>query len=215
MSLFSHHAYALYGNVADTLQALQSHLEREGIVLLGNPDAIVVHTDTLSIDAVREIQARTHTAPETGAQRVVIIAAVAVTNEAQNALLKESEEPGARTTFFFIVPSPAALLPTLRSRLEPLPLKTAGEHSRTTGTEFLHASFPRRLEMLSPLIEERQYGEILSLLYAIESLVYAQGVEPHKEFLKRMEMIRGHVLSRGASVKQLLEYCALSAPRFV
>ena len=60
-------------------------------------------------------------APIAGERRVVVVEDVDQANEqAQNALLKVLEEPGERQMFILVADEPSRLLPTIRSRAQPL-----------------------------------------------------------------------------------------------
>ena len=77
------------------------------------------------IDDVRPVQDFLHYTAADGAWRVVIVdAAETLNRNAANALLKLLEEPPNQTVFFLTCPTPAALLPTIRSRCRLLALDT-------------------------------------------------------------------------------------------
>jgi len=60
-------------------------------------------------------------APVVAARRVVVVERADRSNEQiQNALLKTLEEPGERHTFILVADEPSRLLPTIRSRCQPL-----------------------------------------------------------------------------------------------
>ena len=71
----------------------------------------------IKIDAVRDVLARCGFRPFEGRRRAVLIRdADALTDEAQNALLKSLEEPPPATMFVLTSAAPDALLRTVRSR---------------------------------------------------------------------------------------------------
>lgn len=85
-------------------------------------DALVISPEeekgSIGIDAVREIRGFLSVHPAVSKFRSVIVRdAENMTREAQNAVLKITEEPPAHALMIFIAPSPEALLPTLSSRL--------------------------------------------------------------------------------------------------
>lgn len=72
---------------------------------------------SISVDQVRQMQARLFTRPTLGPRRVVIIdAADDLEKSAVNALLKSLEEPPAGTFFLLVTHRLGRLLPTVRSR---------------------------------------------------------------------------------------------------
>jgi DNA polymerase-3 subunit delta' len=75
----------------------------------------------IKIDAVREMQKQTRFRPYSATRRVVVIdEAEALRDEASNALLKTLEEPGGETLFVLLASEANRLLPTIRSRCQPI-----------------------------------------------------------------------------------------------
>ncbi|TVQ97387.1 MAG: DNA polymerase III subunit delta' [Deltaproteobacteria bacterium] len=92
---------------------------RDGI----HPDVIDVSPDGrfIRIEQVRELTASTRFRPYEGRVRVVIVhGAEAMKAESANALLKTLEEPGGETVFILLSDRPHQLLPTIRSRCQPV-----------------------------------------------------------------------------------------------
>ncbi|MBT9494249.1 MAG: DNA polymerase III subunit delta' [Paucibacter sp.] len=77
----------------------------------------------IKIDAVRAMLNFTQVTSARGRAKVVVVyPAEALNNVAANALLKTLEEPGGLLRFVLASNSPEGLLPTIRSRCQPLPL---------------------------------------------------------------------------------------------
>jgi DNA polymerase-3 subunit delta' len=75
--------------------------------------------DSISIDAVREIKNFLWQRPNVSAKRTLIIdEAELLTTEAQNALLKLTEEPPASSLLIIIASDVESLLPTILSRIQ-------------------------------------------------------------------------------------------------
>jgi DNA polymerase-3 subunit delta' len=73
--------------------------------------------DSIKVDVVREVLARTAFRPFDGRRRVIVIdRAECLEVSSQNALLKALEEPPPGTVFVLVTASPDALLQTVRSR---------------------------------------------------------------------------------------------------
>jgi len=90
-----------------------------------HPDVLWVEPQlksrAIAIDAVRELQARVYqTAYESGWKACVIVGADRLRDAAGNAFLKTLEEPPARTLFLLLTDAPQFLLPTVRSRCQPV-----------------------------------------------------------------------------------------------
>jgi len=75
----------------------------------------------ITVDAVRGLKGFFQMSAADGGRRVVIVdAADELNRNAANAILKELEEPPARTTILLIAHQPSRLLPTIRSRCREL-----------------------------------------------------------------------------------------------
>jgi len=75
----------------------------------------------ITVDAVRALKGFFQMSSADGGRRVVIVdAADELNRNAANAILKELEEPPARTTILLVVHQPSRLLPTIRSRCREL-----------------------------------------------------------------------------------------------
>lgn len=154
---------------AESVAEVMSLLKKNGIETSGNADVYVREYQRFGVEEARELRERA-SLRGVGDRRVFIIVTSGITNEAQNALLKTLEEPPADAMFFFIVPSPHTLLPTLRSRAQMLVLtdsKTKDE--LVDGKTFLSATAQKRMDMLKPLLEKddddkRDIGAIITFL---------------------------------------------------
>ncbi|WP_333713743.1 DNA polymerase III subunit delta' [Yoonia sp.] len=81
----------------------------------------------ITVDAVRGLKKFFHLSATDGGRRVVIVdAADELNRNAANAILKELEEPPARTTLLLIAHQPSRLLPTIRSRCRELRCQRLG-----------------------------------------------------------------------------------------
>src|SRR5712691_13043726 len=75
----------------------------------------------ISVDQIRDILSNAALRPYEGRTKVFIIdPASALTGGGSNALLKTLEEPARDTTFILLTRSPDLLLPTIRSRSQPI-----------------------------------------------------------------------------------------------
>ena len=92
-----------------------------------HPDLAVLSTErvVISIDEVRALVAASQYSPSVGRFRVVVIEdADRMTERTSNVLLKALEEPPPRTIWVLCAPSDADLVPTIRSRVRTVRLRT-------------------------------------------------------------------------------------------
>lgn len=210
------HAYSIEGR----WELLRGSLERlltedVGVSVTANPDVQCLFFETFGIDESRMLETSAHYKAYAPVGRFFIIGCQSFTHEAQNALLKLLEDPPARTTFFFIVPSHAELLPTLRSRLY-LVSKTemvADDADKETAAAFLNVSLRQRLELVADIIERKDRAEAVRLINGLEIMFFqcSQG-ENRLGALKQLRMVRRYLLDRAASLKLLLEHLAVTLP---
>ncbi|SEP24726.1 DNA polymerase III, delta prime subunit [Salinihabitans flavidus] len=117
----------------DTLDVAPDHPVFRRIAALSEPGLFLLRRganergDRLSaeirVEEVRKLRSFLSLSASEGGRRVVIVdSADEMMNASANALLKQLEEPPARTTFFLISHQPARLLPTIRSRCRELRL---------------------------------------------------------------------------------------------
>lgn len=199
----------------EMLPGVLALLNENGIRTIGNPDLYVKAHKQFGIDEARELRSRASLKP-LGERRVFVVAASDINKDAQNALLKTLEESGS-AMFFFVVPSPGTLLPTFRSRLQPLALADVfkpaeGRIPDALISDFLKAAPRERLELLKPLLEKneeekRELGAILSFLSALES-----ALAENPAALRPVYRARKYIADRGALAKPLLEQIALLVP---
>ena len=209
----------LVGGGSDAVEEIFSILKKEGIETKANPDVYVQAYKHFGIDEARSLRSRA-SLRAFGARRAFIITAPDINREAQNALLKTLEEASGGALFFFILPSPETLLPTLRSRMQILELASA-PRTGTDATAFLSADPAKRLDMLKPLLEKgeddkRDLGVIIDFLSSLERML-EKGPEASRaarhEGLESVYRARKYIADKGALVKPLLEHVALLVPR--
>ncbi|HWM35258.1 MAG TPA: DNA polymerase III subunit delta' [Pseudolysinimonas sp.] len=92
-----------------------------------HPDLGILSTDrvTITIDEVRQLVAASQYSPSVGRYRVMVIEdADRMIERTSNVLLKALEEPPPRTVWILCAPSEADLIPTIRSRVRSVRLRT-------------------------------------------------------------------------------------------
>lgn len=141
-------AYVIETDNKEAPTLLTDALSKRGIATTGNPDFLVVPVERLSVDEVRTLINFASLAP-LGEGKYLIVIFSEASEEAQSALLKAVEEGKGHTTFFFLVPQGAMVLPTLRSRSACF--KDEAADRSTAGGEFLALSIKDRIALVEKL----------------------------------------------------------------
>ena len=208
----------LVGNVQlvaggkDALPDVLKLLQNEAIDITANPDLYIREHSSFGIDEARELSARATARALTG-RRVFIAITPSMTTEAQNALLKTLEEPAEGSLFFFIIPAPEALLPTLRSRSQILRFVSTNMLSPISVKEFLASKPQERLDLLSVLLEkdEDDKRDLAPTLMFLSEMERTLGEDPKRsrDGIEAVYRARKYLGDKGSLMKALLEQVAL------
>lgn len=172
-------------------------------------ERVVVEVDRFLIEHARELR-RTLLLQPTSASVVVIIFARSFTVEAQNALLKEFEEPRRGVRYCLGTPQPEQLLGTLRSRLEQQSVErnndAAADDSRAVYETFKAASLAERMELITAHTKAKDTAWIGAVYEgAVADLAHSQA-----NHHKRTALLADHYWQLpGTSKKMWLEEFAL------
>jgi replication-associated recombination protein RarA len=175
--------------------------------------------DSISIDAIRELQKflQLKTIGKQPLRRVVILEhAEGLTTEAQNAFLKLLEEPPADTIMLLTVDTVRALLPTIRSRVQTLPVSVPGEDAlrRFFGpmakddtalnqSYFLSGGLPGLMAALlsgetdHPLLAGVAEAKLILQKQTFERLAMVEGMSKQKEASKYTLQALQHIAQTG------------------
>ncbi len=201
------------------LKSLHAFLAKRGIQVEGNADVLESEYKLFTVDDARALRDRAQSRAFGEHGRVFIVVAPSVTNEAQNALLKTLEEPPAGASFFIVVPSVLALLPTLRSRTQVLELAAEKIEGLIDVSAFLAAPAEKRLDMLKPLHshdedDERDLRPAVAFLQELEVTLSPRASDAAvREGIQSVFRARKYLMDKGALLKPLLEQVALFVPR--
>jgi hypothetical protein len=213
-----HHAYFIQ-SFTDSVEKLKLYLsEKFDISHAQNPDFYHERFEVLGIDESRKLK-ESHLSKSfaAGGKRIFIIEASGITHEAQNSLLKMFEEPNADSHFFLIMPSAEVLLPTLRSRL--LIIKNEEESGGTKAImdaeKFMKLSKKDKVAFVDEIAkdisdEKANKSDAQEFLAALEFVVYKKEGLKNTKGLKAILKARDYMNDRSPSIKQLLEYVAMS-----
>ncbi len=221
----AHHAFFSVGDRETGIAAALSLGESLGIVGEHNPDRVVFRYGLFSVDDARRVIRIADQAPLSGDRKIIVIAVERLFHEAQNALLKLFEEPPAGTTLVLIVPTEGILLPTLRSRLLPLPVEACKAISPEAAA-YLEASASEREKVVAKLLdraksdkdEEKQAarGEALRLAEGLLAATYTAWQEAPREdlrlFMRDLERFIPILHERSAPLKLIFEHMSLTVP---
>ena len=137
---------------ADARQVRAGSHARLRVVRRTAPERSERLSQQIRAEDVRALKDFFHLSAPDGGRRVVIVDAADEMNPtAANALLKELEEPPARTTLLLVVHQPTAVLPTIRSRCRELRLAPLGadDLARALAQAGLSTDAPEALAVLS------------------------------------------------------------------
>ncbi|HEV7121523.1 MAG TPA: hypothetical protein VGN56_01700 [Candidatus Paceibacterota bacterium] len=232
----AHHAYFITGDAEQGVEQALMHAETElGLARENNPDLIVLRHGLFSVEDARRLSDLANRAAMNGERKAIVVSALRLFHEAQNAMLKIFEEPPAGTTLFLVIPSEGMLLPTLRSRLQPLP--ASGESQEEIGTmspevqEFLGANPTGREKQIAKLLdrtksdkdEEKQAArnEAVQLVEGLIETAYAKregSTDPVEQeefmaFLSDLDAFLPILHERSAPLKLIFEHILLVIPK--
>ncbi len=230
----AHHAYYVSNETEKGIASALAFIEHElGLEINNNPDVIVLRYGLLSVDDARTIRAFGNLSPAAGNVKVLIISTSRFFHEAQNALLKLFEEPPEGTYLVLVIPAEGMLLPTLRSRLMPLPAEKAPELRLPISLEtqeFLAAPRTEREKLIGKLLdrarsdkdEEKQAGRLAAvrLVEGLTQAVYQKWqIEKNSAQRKNAQLFLedlNHFLpilhERSAPLKLIFEHILIVSP---
>ncbi|MDB5237274.1 MAG: polymerase subunit delta, polymerase subunit delta protein [Parcubacteria group bacterium] len=229
----AHHAYFVTDESEQGIERALAHAETElGLTRENNPDLIVLRHGLFSVDDARKITDLAYRAAMNGEQKAIIISAARLFHEAQNAMLKIFEEPPAGTTLMLVIPAEGMLLPTLRSRLLPLPFSPNQimTEDRSLLRTFLEATSAEREKTIGKLLdraksdkdEEKQTArnEAVQLVEGLIEAAYAKReatrdpveAEELMAFLSDLDAFLPILHERSAPLKLIFEHILLVIP---
>jgi len=206
-----HHSYIIVSSTPDTLVptliADFKNTMNEHVVV---PFII----PRVTIDDVRTLSEYTYGS----APQIVLVATDDILPEAQQALLKTLEEPGQQTKIVFIMPHVAHLLPTIMSRVEVVHYEGENPENiyKTEMQKFLSSDVPTRLKWVEKFIKDNEdHGTTRSILKRYidaltEIVLNKKGVS--SMVLEDLQYVSTNILTRGSSIKMLLEHIAITTP---
>lgn len=176
--------------------------------------------EKFSVDDVREFTANLNLKNE--CKNFYVIETKEIPHEAQNALLKITEEPVEDLHIFIIIPDISQILPTLASRGEII--YDVNENSKKIAQEFLGIKLADKFEWIKDFVKKHKEegesstllrNETKKLLDAIEVITHEKfnkdNIENKKkiEFFTTLYEFRHFLFTPGSSPKMILEHVAM------
>ncbi len=226
-----HHAYVIEGRASESIERIMHFLEHTySMSTKANPDILIHEYGFFSVEDARTIRAKVMTTPIAGDTKAVILIIGRIYNDAQNVLLKLLEEPAKDTVIIIYVPFEAMLLPTVRSRVLPLPKCTEyiGKQYTVDISEdvkkFIDASSDKRSLIIKKFtlgkdVSDRRElrDKAIHLLNGIEIVIYDKyHKEKNKTISKKLrsiladiEELRGYLYDKASPIRMILEHLSL------
>ncbi|RJQ28364.1 hypothetical protein C4571_03880 [Candidatus Parcubacteria bacterium] len=198
------HGYVFFGpeGVGKRLvaQSLANHLEGGQFEPPQNrvlTDALFIEPDaegTIGVGVIRSIKYFLWQRPVKSAYRLVLIdSGEALTPEAQNALLKITEEPPSYGLLILVVREPEFFQPTLLSRLQKIYFSTVSQGAIKEWLITEHTIKPKEAEAIA----ERSFGkpgrawvlvraDELDALYSFAKKALSVGIPNRRDFIKKL-----------------------------
>jgi DNA polymerase III delta prime subunit len=166
---------------------------------------VAILYERFGVEEARELIHRANLKRE--GESIYLVAAPAITTEAQQALLKLFEEPQAGVVFVLLLPH-GVILPTLRSRMLEYKekQKPAAGHLGSTQRDLHQTS-----AFLVELIKNDDKDAIRDYLNRLEIQLHPKIADPKvRQALEDIAMVRDYLRDRSPSIKMLLEHLTLS-----
>lgn len=209
----AHHAYLVVGDLEEGIARAEVFAEK-------GAEVVTLRYGQFTVDDARALA---DTVQRASSERVIVVAVRRFFHEAQNALLKVFEEPPSGTTLVLVLEGAGALLPTLRSRLVPLP-GTRGSRALPASAEaFIAGTAAAREKLVAKLLEraksdkpeEKQAAraDALVLVEGIAHAAHAKSEAPGmRDLLSDLSRFAPILHERAAPLKPILEHLLIVAP---
>lgn len=209
-----HHFYIIEGN-EETHESLITHLENShGVAIQGNPDLYVRIEESFGIDESRALKdfltTRSFGNENQVNKKIAIVTVSRMTREAQNALLKISEEPAVGQHIILIVPALSMLLDTIRSRAYSI---ESAESTKPLKIDFLALSVPERLKVVQKYITKKDRHAAAQFIdQLISQLKLKNNSKKDHRALSEALTTRLYIQDQSSSLKLILEHISLILP---
>jgi hypothetical protein len=198
-----HHANLLIGGREEAQVYLDELTSSLDFKLANNPDFFPFRMDVFGIDEARQLKFLSARKP-LGACKIFLISPMAITPEAQNALLKTFEDPMPDTIFFLVIREQNLIEPTLLSRMQSMHLPKGVGAMAKEAKDFINLAIKDRLLFAKKFADEE--GNLAVFLDSLLSLLKKSG---SKESLEKVFNIRKLIRETMPLPRLVLEHLAL------
>lgn len=178
------------------------------VPLSGDQDVFILEQPTFSIDEARQVHDMAYRRPLARSEKYFFLLLGSINTDAQQALLKVFEEPPADTRFFIFVPTADILLPTVRSRMQPV-TPSALATSEDTVSGFINGTPGERQKIVDPIIKSKDRQQAAAFVSALERELAGEvgTLDTHKRaLLDEVLFVQRYSRDTSASIKLLLEH---------
>ena len=211
------HALVITGNRQANLVTLKDFLEKNAISTIGNSDVYIFDQESIKIDELRDQVISFLSNQKVSDKRLVIISVDQFGFEAQNAFLKNLEEPQEGTHIVILVSDRKKLLPTILSRSQIIQGESFVGESRLDVNEFIKQKTDERFSYIETWTKAKKdednvsKTEIINFIDQLENLLWDKKNRNEQLFVDIRKM-REYVAIRGASHRVILDFLAMVVP---
>jgi hypothetical protein len=182
-------------------------------------DVSLTTHEVFTVDDARTVGRIVSGKPVQGNSKAVIVCAGKFLQGAQQALLKQLEEPPEGTTIILSVPDAGSLLPTVLSRLVRLPDERL--HSSPNLEIFSALPLEKRKTYIKKLLDDssdegKANAQKTTRLLVDEALVHfgtKENMSSHTRLLHDLLYFKTHLSGNAPALKMILEELAVRLPR--
>ncbi len=214
-----HHFYLIEGQGSVVAPQIRETLIEVGLLEPNSSDFLSQAYETLLVEHTELVRSYASQKSSTGLYQFMVIEALAVTHEAQQALLKVFEEPSEGMHFFLILPKISEILPTVQSRARVFIHEKDTAQIVKEAKQFIKMSPKDRLTYIADLVKKHDDDDTsgslryhaIQFLGGLQSALHEnpENLIQYKKVLEDILLMSKYLSSRGASVKMILEHVAL------
>ena len=201
------HALVITGNRQANFEVVKKYIAAA-------EDVYIFDQESLKIDQLREEIIAFLSKQKLAQQRFVIISTDQFGTEAQNAFLKNLEEPEEGTHIILLINDEKKLLPTILSRTQVFYGEQSLGETRLDVTEFVKKNLSARFEYIEAWTKAKKdednvsKSEVLSFIDKLEKHLWEKG-ERNSGVFDDIRQMREYAAIRGASHRVILDYLAI------